>query len=240
MNWTWMSRALLAAALLAVPVWAQDGEQEGAPEGPDTSDIKVQAYALGVSIGDSVKCAPEEFPVEDMVRGLKAAMNREDLEISAQAVQEAMQRFNMDARGWMQLCAQEEGAENIKKSEAWLEENKTKEGWKVTDSGLQYKVIEQGSGESPAPVDQVKVHYRGTLIDGTQFDSSYDRGQPITFGLNQVIPGWTEGLQLMTEGSKYMLAIPPDLGYGMRRQGSIPPNSALIFEVELIEVIENE
>jgi FKBP-type peptidyl-prolyl cis-trans isomerase len=119
---------------------------------------------------------------------------------------------------------------------AFLAENAQKVGVVTTASGLQYRVITEGSGSRPGPTDTVTVNYRGTLIDGTQFDSSYDRGQPATFPLNQVIAGWTEGLQLMTVGSTYEFVIPSQLGYGASGQGPIPPNAVLIFEVELLGI----
>ncbi len=125
----------------------------------------------------------------------------------------------------------------IDEGKEFLEENKGKDGVKVTDSGLQYKVLLEGTGNSPSATDRVTVHYEGTLIDGTKFDSSYDRGEPIDFGLNQVIRGWTEGVQLMKEGSKYKFFIPSDLAYGPQGSpGAIPPNATLIFTVELIRV----
>ena len=135
--------------------------------------------------------------------------------------------------------AAKDGEAAAKKAEAFLAANKAKPGVMTTPSGLQYKVITEGKGAKPAGEAQVKVHYTGTLVDGTKFDSSVDRGEPAVFGLNQVIPGWTEGLQLMTVGSKYMLYIPPALGYGPQGAGgSIGPNEALIFEVELLEIVK--
>lgn len=128
-------------------------------------------------------------------------------------------------------------ADNLEKGEAFLAENKLKEGVQETDSGLQYLVLEEGSGtENPGPKTKVSAHYHGTLIDGTVFDSSVERGQPLDFGLNQVIRGWTEGLQLMVEGQKVRLFIPSELGYGNRPAGSIPGASVLIFDVELIAI----
>lgn len=126
--------------------------------------------------------------------------------------------------------------ENLKKGQEYLAENAKREGVTVTKSGLQYEVLEEGEGKSPSATDVVKCHYEGRLIDGTVFDSSYKRGKPSEFALNQVIPGWTEGLQLMKEGSKYRFFIPYNLAYGSRSVSIIPPYSALIFDVELIEV----
>ncbi|HEY8405229.1 MAG TPA: FKBP-type peptidyl-prolyl cis-trans isomerase, partial [Flavobacteriales bacterium] len=122
----------------------------------------------------------------------------------------------------------------------FLEENKMKDGVQTTPSGLQYKVIHEGNGPKPAATDIVEVHYHGTLIDGTVFDSSVERGEPIRFPLNQVIPGWTEGLQLMSKGSKYILYVPENLAYGPRSMGSIKPYSTLIFEVELLDINPTE
>ena len=127
---------------------------------------------------------------------------------------------------------------NLEKGEAFLAENAKKEGVKTTASGLQYKVLKEGTGKSPKDTDTVQVHYKGTLLDGTEFDSSIKRGQPAEFPLNRVIPGWTEGVQLMKEGAKYQFTIPSKLAYGERGTpgGPIPPNSTLVFEVELLSI----
>jgi FKBP-type peptidyl-prolyl cis-trans isomerase len=131
-----------------------------------------------------------------------------------------------------------QGGENLKAAETFLSENRQKEGIKETPTGLQYRVLKEGDGEKPKADEKVKVHYVGKLIDGTKFDSSIDRGEPAEFGLNQVIKGWTEGLQLMKAGSKYEFFIHPKIAYGSRPRPQIPANSLLIFEVELIEVLK--
>ena len=142
-----------------------------------------------------------------------------------------------EMQGMQEEQMREQFSDVIKESESFLEENSKREGVKVTESGLQYEVITEGSGPKPTAEDKVKVHYTGTLVNGTKFDSSVDRGEPIEFALNGVIAGWTEGLQLMPVGSKYRLFIPYELGYGTRGAGQdIPPFAALIFDVELLDI----
>lgn len=139
---------------------------------------------------------------------------------------------------YFQEVAEKKTAEAKASSEAFLAENANRAGVQTTESGLQYEIIQEGTGKKPSADNQVKVHYEGTLVDGTLFDSSIKRGEPVTFGVTQVIPGWVEGLQLMSEGAKYKFYIPSDLGYGAQGAGEmIPPHSALVFEVELIEVL---
>lgn len=147
----------------------------------------------------------------------------------------ALQQKNAQQRN-PQAQAQGGGEENKKEGEAFLAKNKERKGVKTTASGLQYEVLQKGKGASPTPSDKVTVHYKGNLIDGSTFDSSYDRGQPATFSVGGVIKGWTEALQLMKIGAKWKLFIPPNLAYGERGRPSIPPNATLIFEVELISI----
>lgn len=194
---------------------------------------------IGMDVGQSLLQIKDEVDVEIMARavsdvlaGRETALSREE----ANRVREAfMQRLQQEMAAKRAKLAEE----NKKAGEAFLAENRKREGVKVTASGLQYEVIKEGNGRKPSATDQVKVHYVGTLIDGTKFDSSRDRGQPAVFPLNGVIPGWTEGLQLMSEGSIYKLYIPAELAYGEQgTQGLIGPNATLIFEVELLEVVK--
>ncbi|MBQ0033990.1 MAG: FKBP-type peptidyl-prolyl cis-trans isomerase [Bacteroidales bacterium] len=189
------------------------------------------SYALGLSLGQNLASSGiKEIAFEDLVAGMKAIINKEQPAISFEEAQNVLNDFFSELEAKAAGAAKAEG-------EAFLAENAKREGVKVTASGLQYEVLEATIGQKPKATDKVKVHYEGTLIDGTVFDSSYRRGEAISFGLNQVIAGWTEGLQLMSIGSKYKLYIPYQLAYGERGAGqSIPPYSALIFTVELLGI----
>jgi FKBP-type peptidyl-prolyl cis-trans isomerase FkpA/FKBP-type peptidyl-prolyl cis-trans isomerase FklB len=201
---------------------------------PDMKSDKGQAsYAIGQQIGQNLKAQNIDFDSTTLVASMKDAA-----EGKSQMTKEEIQKAMMKLQEGAMKKQQEEGEVNKKKSADFLEKNKTAEGVKATASGLQYSVIKEGNGPMPKKEDNVKCHYTGTLIDGTKFDSSVDRGQPAEFPVGGVIPGWTEALQMMKVGSKYKLFIPPELGYGPSGRPGIPANSALIFEVELIEIVK--
>ena len=195
-----------------------------------SSKIDSVSYMLGLSIGHSFKS--EGFP------DIKPALIAKGIEEAWKGDSTISEnQINMFLSTYFRQIQQEKGEKNLKAGQAFLDANKSKEGVKTTSSGLQYKVIQEGTGASPKGNDMVKCHYRGKLITGEVFGSSYDSGEPAQFPLNGVIPGWTEGLQLMKEGGKYELYIPAELGYGERGGGKkIPPNSVLVFQMELLQV----
>ena len=190
------------------------------------------SYAIGLGIGQNLlSMGAQGINVEDFAQAIADVLNRKETAISHNEAREIVNKYFMELEEKM-------NAENIEKGKAFLEENAKKEGIVTLPSGLQYEVITEGNGKKPSATDRVKCHYEGTLIDGTLFDSSVKRSQPAVFGVNQVIKGWVEALQLMSEGSKWRLFIPSELGYGAQQAGEmIPPHSTLIFEVELIEVL---
>ncbi len=189
------------------------------------------SYALGLSMGQNLMSSGvESLNYNDLAEGIKDVLEKQKPQISYQEAQQVLNTFFQELEQKVASAAKAAG-------EQFLAENAKRAGVKTTASGLQYEVLEATLGQKPKATDKVKVHYEGTLTDGTVFDSSYKRGEPITFGLNQVIKGWTEGLQLMSIGSKYKLYIPYQLGYGAQGAGgSIPPYAALIFTVELLGI----
>ena len=192
------------------------------------------SYALGMSIAHNMlQSGVKEVAFDDFVAGLKATLTRQEPAISYKEAGDILDKYFQELQE-KQAAEQAEISEVMKREgEEFLAANAKKEGVIVLPSGLQYKVIKEGEGRMPELTDKVKCHYEGTFVDGEKFDSSYDRKQPAVFGVNQVIPGWTEALQLMSEGSVWELYIPYKLGYGE----AIPPYSALVFKVELIEVL---
>lgn len=203
---------------------------------PGTTSAKVDSvsYALGAYFGGMIKSSDfGELNKCEMKKGLNDMMNGKELEIPENEIMQVIQNHLMQRMNAVSEINQQEGAE-------FLAKNKEKSGVVAVESGLQYKIIEQGAGVAPQPQDTVEVHYKGTLLDGTVFDSSYDRGETAKFPLNAVIKGWSEGLTYLQEGGKIELFIPAELGYGSRGYGNIPANSTLIFEVELLKVFPAE
>jgi len=194
------------------------------------------SYMMGVDIGKSFASNQVEINQDQFLAGIKDAVAKADLKLSPEEIAATMKEFQLKN---MPEEIKDKAEANIEAGDTYRADNAQKDGVKETDSGLQYEVLtkaEKGAAK-PSAEDTVSVHYHGTLIDGTVFDSSVERGQPATFPLNRVIPGWTEGVQLMSVGEKYRFVIPPDLGYGMRGAGGdIGPNETLIFEVELLEI----
>ena len=223
--------------------------------GNQAQDVKILeteldsvSYAVGLSMSGQLKSNFSEVNKSILAQGIRNGLDSTNLLIDAKDMQEVLSGYfkkKQQAQMEEQQAAASKAAEakfgeNKKAGEDFLEANKSKKGVKTTESGIQYIVLKEGSGEKPAgPMTKVKVHYHGTNIEGNIFDSSVDRGTPATFGLNQVIKGWTEGVQLMNEGAKYKFFIPQELAYGAQQKGeNIKPFSTLIFEIELLEVLK--
>jgi FKBP-type peptidyl-prolyl cis-trans isomerase FklB len=217
---------ILAAFSLVLPLF---GQEKSSPFKDQKDKV---SYSLGLNIGFNLGRQNVPINPDALVAGIKDAIAGKP-QLTPDQIKETMTAFEKDMEQKQKAAADKNTSEGTK----FLEENKKKEGVKTTASGLQYKVVKEGTGAQPKPNDTVTVNYRGTLISGTEFDSSYKRGEPATFPVNGVIKGWTEALQLMKAGSKYQLFIPPNLAYGDRAVGpDISPNSTLIFEVELMDV----
>ncbi len=246
-----MKSIYLPVALMGVLALSACDQKKEAPEDAtettgeaastlDTQEKKV-SYAMGLSLGDRFRTDSIKLDIPTFTDGLTAGSNDSDRLMTPEEIAETMQAFQQQQMAKMQEEQAAAGAKNAEAGEAFLAENGKKDGVKTTESGLQYKVVTEGDGAKPKAEDLVSVHYKGTLLDGKEFDSSYKRGQPAEFGVNQVIPGWTEALQLMPVGSKWELVIPADLAYGPGGAGGdIGPNSTLQFEVELLEIKDKE
>lgn len=188
-----------------------------------------KSYTMGYILGSNLKKMKSKLHTKAFFKGMKDSLKEKKPILSQQEMMNSQKQSNPQT--------QKQGAANMEEGQKFLENNKKNPNVKTTASGLQYEVLKEGTGKQPSGTSTVEVHYKGTLIDGTEFDSSYKRNQTISFPLNQVIKGWQEGVQLMKEGAKYKLYVPSELGYGARGAGaSIPPNATLIFEIELIKV----
>lgn len=224
----------ITLAILATPAFAEDR-----PALKDTKD-KV-SYSIGLDIGLTFQKQKMEINTDVLAAGVKDGLSGAKPLLTPEEVRQVMTQFSKDMREKTAAASKEAAEKNTKEGEKFLAENKAKAGVKTTASGLQYKVEKEGNGPPPKETDTVVVNYRGTLIDGTEFDSSYKRGEPATFPVNRVIKGWTEALQLMKPGAKYHLYIPSNLAYGAGGTGGdIGPNATLIFEVELLSVKPGE
>jgi FKBP-type peptidyl-prolyl cis-trans isomerase FkpA/FKBP-type peptidyl-prolyl cis-trans isomerase FklB len=196
------------------------------------TDIEKYSYSIGYQFAKNLQGQSVDIDPDALSLAVEDVIKKKDPKITEEEMQKAMQVMYESRREKLKV----EGEANLKKGKEFLEANKSKEGVKTTASGLQYKVLTEGSGPKASADDTVVVHYKGTLTDGTEFDSSYSRNQPAEFPVKAVIPGWTEALQLMNKGSKYELYIPSELAYGERGRPSIPPHSVLVFQVELLEI----
>jgi FKBP-type peptidyl-prolyl cis-trans isomerase FklB len=222
----------------AQPAQTQPAAPAQAPAGSKPESLEDRAsYIIGFNLGSNLK--QQEIPVnaDVIIRGLRDGLSGAQAALTDEEIQAAMGEFQQKMAAQQQARMQAAGEKNKKEGDAFLAANKSKPGVTTTASGLQYQITQPGTGPKPKPEDRVTVHYKGTLTDGTVFDSSYERGQPATFAVNQVIPGWVEALQLMNVGSKARLVIPPSLAYGETGAGQdIGPNAVLIFEVELLKI----
>lgn len=222
----------------ASPAPAQN--QSSSPS-PFTTDKEKESYALGVNIGSNLKRQSVDVDPTILAQGIKDAMTGGKPLLTEDEAKAALTQLQTETNAKLQAARKELADANLKASEEFLASNKTKEGVVTLPSGLQYKILAEGTGPKPTADDSVVCNYRGTLVDGSEFDSSYKRGQPLTIPVGHVIKGWTEALQLMPVGSKWQLFIPPDLAYGPNGAGNmIGPNATLIFEVELLSIKPKE
>jgi len=217
---------VLAAMTISINTWATE---------LNTEEQKL-GYIIGMDIGKSLREQGTNVNLDALMDAIKATYKGEELAMTAEEADAIRQEYVQKRQAAQQAEAAATGQANLAEGQKFLAENKTKEGVTTTESGLQYKVLAMGDGARPEATDTVKVHYSGKLLDGTEFDSSYARNEPISFALDRVIPGWTEGVQLMPVGSKFVFYIAPELAYGENGGGPIPPNSTLVFEVELLDI----
>ncbi len=235
----------LIFVIAAVALTGCNAQKDGSASTSETSpaltlesDEEKLSYGVGMNIGFSLtRQGVPDLQLDAVIAGIRDSVNGIDPKVSETDVQQAATRIQERQEAELAVLAEENGAKGVE----FLKENAAREGIVTTESGLQYEVLKEGEGESPSAESVIRAHYHGTLIDGTVFDSSIDRGEPTQFAVNQVIPGWTEALQLMKVGGKMRIFVPADLAYGERSPGpAIPPNSTLIFDVELVEILKND
>jgi FKBP-type peptidyl-prolyl cis-trans isomerase len=229
--------------MLSAPAFALAQQQPGQGQTPPAGESSLKSvkerasYSIGVNIGNNFKRLGFDLDISLLAKGISDALSGAKPQLADKEMQEALETFQREATARQAEMAQKAAEKNKQEGIAFHAENKKKEGVTTLPSGLQYKVLKSGNGKSPKATDTVTTNYKGTLLDGTVFDSSYDRGEPASFPVNQVIKGWTEALQLMKVGDKWQLFIPSELGYGERGAGqAIGPNASLVFEIELLGI----
>lgn len=242
-----MKRKLLLAAAVAAVMVGCNQQATDAPATDTSAALTLTtqeqriSYGMGVGLGERMAQESFSIDVDAFAAGVRHVLENQDRLMTQEEIMAEMQAFQQKLMEEQKAAQEAIGVTNKAEGEAFLAENSKKEGVVTLDSGLQYSIITEGSGEKPSATDTVEVHYSGTLLDGTEFDSSYKRGSTVSFPVNGVIPGWTEALQLMPVGSKWKLYIPSDLAYGAGGTGGpIGPNATLLFDVELIAVKKDE
>jgi FKBP-type peptidyl-prolyl cis-trans isomerase len=235
-----MMKSGLIAALLGASAVLAACSQGGTPSfesaALDTNDQKA-SYGIGMNVGSQIAAARDRIDRAAFMRGIEDGLEGNDPAISDAEMQAILATFGSEIEAAAAEERAREGEENAAAGQAFLTQNGLRDGVTTTDSGLQYEVLRSGDGARPGPQSVVRVHYRGTLVDGTEFDSSYD-GEPAVFSAGGLIPGFSEGLQLMPVGSHYRIAIPANIAYGSSGSGPIGPNETLIFEIELLEIVD--
>lgn len=235
-----MKNSILYLFVAALVIAAASCQQGGSSSAKMETEIDSVSYAIGVLVGSNNNQQLENVPgndemnIEVMADAFRTTSLGEETKMTPEEANAMIQKF-------FTAASEREAQANLEEGNKFLEENKAREGVNTTESGLQYEILVEGNGEKPKATDQVRVHYHGTLIDGTVFDSSVEDGEPAVFGVNRVIKGWSEALQLMPVGSKWKIYVPSDLAYGPRGAGGdIGPNATLIFEVELLEIVKDD
>ncbi|MCH8499228.1 MAG: FKBP-type peptidyl-prolyl cis-trans isomerase [Marinobacter sp.] len=230
-----MKKSFLSFAIAGLLAGSVVSTAVAADPALDTRDQKI-SYGMGLILGERMKDDLPDLQSEQFLQGISHGLADADKRMSRDEIQTVMMEYQQHMQQEQMAQMERLAQANREAGEAFLAENAKRDGVTTTASGLQYEVLTQGKGKKPGATDRVKVHYTGELLSGEVFDSSRQRGEPVTFGLNQVIPGWTEGLQLMTEGTRAKLYIPSDLAYGPGGSRAIGPNETLVFDVELLEV----
>ena len=240
-----MMKIRIGSGLVCTFVMLAGCSNEGAMSGASTelapldTDNQKASYGIGIQMGSQLVSAAELLDRAALLRGIEDALQENDPVISTEEMQPILQAFGEEIEAVAAAERARQGEENSMAGEAYLTENGARDGVTTTDSGLQYEVLQAGDGDNPTAQSQVRVHYRGTLLDGTEFDSSYERGEPAVFGAGQLIPGFTEALLLMQEGSHFRVTIPSDIAYGPNGAGQdIVPDATLSFEIELLEILD--